>query len=137
MSRAVDQLRAHAAEGVPTLATLQRQLSTAAGAVLSAAAVGSDKSWAEGLRARLTSVITVRRTGDIPGDHPEARVARAEVRLRDGDLAAAIEEMSLLEGDAGSTWLAAARSRLAAVEGLRRLDAGVADGLAVGAGGGN
>ena len=65
---------------------------------------------------RLTSVVTVRRIGEVAGPTAEARIARAETRLAAGDLAAAIEDLAPLETAPGgllTAWLADARARLA------------------------
>ena len=50
----------------------------------------------------LLRLVTVRPVGaDVEGDDAAARVARAEARLAEGDLAAAVAEVEALEGAAG------------------------------------
>jgi hypothetical protein len=130
---AIDRLRGYATTGVPTRTALTQQLAATAGAIVSAAGARPDGDWTERVRARLSSVVTVRRTGDQVGDTPEARVARAETRLKEGDVVAAVAEISLLNGNAGavaSPWLAAARAQITAEEGLSAIEASVADAIA-------
>lgn len=127
MAAALDQLRDRATSGVPTVEMLRAEFGATAPAILSEQ---SDGGWTGDLRARLASLVTVRRTGEIAGDHPEARVARAETRLGDGDLVAAVQELAALDGraaEAAGSWLANARARLTAERALRALDAAGAD----------
>jgi hypothetical protein len=68
----------------------------------------------------------MRPTGDIPGNAPEAILARAEQRLDGGDLPAAIRESSQLSGPAAGAmapWLLEAKARAAADETLARIEA--------------
>jgi len=56
----------------------------------------------------------VRPVGEVAGDDAGARVARAEVRLSQNDLAAAVKELEGLSGppaDAAAPWLGDARAR--------------------------
>ena len=65
-----------------------------------------------------------------------ARVARAEVRLSQGDLAAAVTELEGLKGPAAATagpWLADARARLAVDQVLSALQAAAVTRLGAGA----
>ena len=60
---------------------------------------------------------TVRPVGDVPGDDPKSRVARAEARLAAGELAPAVDELKGIDGPpatAAAPWLADAEARLAA-----------------------
>ena len=72
-------------------------------------------------------LVTIRPVGaDAEGDHAAARVARAEARLADGDLAGAVAELEGLEGApaaAAAPWLEQARTRLAAENALHGLRA--------------
>lgn len=64
--------------------------------------------------SRVASLVSIRRTGEVEGVGAEARVARAEARLKAGELGAAVEEISKLEGtalDAAAAWLQRARAR--------------------------
>jgi hypothetical protein len=79
-------------------------------------------------------LVTIRPVGaDAEGDHAAARVARAEARLADGDLAGAVAELERLEGApaaAAAPWLEQARTRLAAENALHSLRAHTTDLLA-------
>ena len=60
--------------------------------------------WLDQAWARLRSLVTVRPIGgDVPGDSPEAHVARAEARLDEGDLASAVNEVQALYGAAAES----------------------------------
>jgi len=70
-------------------------------------------------------LVTVRPAGSqAEGDSVDARVARAEASLNDGDLAAAVTELDQLEGEpaqAAADWLAQAKARLAAEQAVTQL----------------
>ncbi|HEX6980927.1 MAG TPA: mitofilin family membrane protein, partial [Alphaproteobacteria bacterium] len=85
---------------------------------------GDDGSWWRPLLDRLTSLVTIRRIGEVDGDTPEAVVARAERRLAADDLAGAVAELERLQGApaaAAGSWLADARARLTAEAALAGL----------------
>ena len=109
-----------AAAGIPTLADLQARFPATARAVAAAAQQGATgQADAEGWFNRMLGWLdtTVRPVGDVAGDDPKARVARAEMRLGAGELAAAVDELSGLSGPAAAAaapWLADAQARLAA-----------------------
>lgn len=73
----------------------------------------------------VSSLVSVRPVGaEVEGEGAEARVARAEARLEQGDLAAAVEELEGLEGaaaEAAAPWLEQARARLAAEQAVVQL----------------
>ena len=125
LARALRVLDDHAADGVATPNALRRKLSAEASAILHAGAPGAD-GWVDETLRRLAAVVTVRRTGDVPGADVDARLARAEAELLSGDLAAAAAEVSALTGeaaDAAAGWLALARARLTVESGLASLHA--------------
>jgi uroporphyrinogen-III synthase len=120
----VDKLAPMADAGVPTLSQLAAafpatEIARAGEAEL--AGEVTDDNWFKrfwrGLGHSISEVITVRPTGpDVEGDDTLARLARAEAKLGEGDLAAAVVEMKALTGLAAETvaeWLAQAESRLA------------------------
>jgi hypothetical protein len=76
-------------------------------------------------------LVTVRSVGaDAEGSDADARVARAEARLADGDLAGAVAEIEGLEGpaaEAAAGWLERARARLAAEQALASLQEQASD----------
>ncbi len=94
---AAAQLKDFAATGVPSRAQLQQDFAQVADAMLEAS---TQPDPAQGLAARLfssaLSVVKVRQVGQVEGDTPEARIARIEDGLRNGDLSAAAREWDAL-----------------------------------------
>ncbi len=121
------KLEEHADEGIPSLAELRLRFADTALAAAQAAQSEVSGDWMDRAWARLRSLVTVRPVGgDVAGDSAEARIARAEARLGEGDLAGAIAELEALEGaaaEAAAPWLAGARARLAADQAIERLRA--------------
>jgi uroporphyrinogen-III synthase len=126
VDRITAPVRDFAQSGIPTLPDLRSRFPAVASAVaqlgtkdalsgLTGAA--NDGGWFERVLDRLSSVIVVRPVGDVSGDTPAARVARAEAKLQAGDLGGAIDELAALSGApaaAVAEWLGQARARLAA-----------------------
>ncbi len=120
----IDSLSPMAEAGVPTLSQLAAGFPTTeiarAGEAELAGEV-SDDNWLKrfwrGLGHSISEVITVRPTGpDVEGDDTLARLARAEAKLGEGDLAAAVAEVRAMTGlaaDAAGEWLSQAEARLA------------------------
>jgi uroporphyrinogen-III synthase len=124
-------LMPRAAAGVPTLVELQSRFPAIARAIVDAAkqpapvAVENPQSqswydrplgWLSSAGDWLASQVSVRPVGEVAGDDAGARVARAEVRLSQGDLAAAVKELDGLGGPAAAaaaSWLGDAQARLA------------------------
>lgn len=106
-------------DGIPQLSRLQTEY---AAAVTHALAKGhSDgQSWWQQSLDRLRGLIVIRRTSAVIPEteiSAEATLARAETKLKAGDLAGAIDLVASLEGapaDAMSKWLPGARARLRA-----------------------
>ncbi len=123
VSQAMDNIQPHAAGGVASVEALARRFSLIAAGL--ATSVSVDKSdWLARAWARLAALVSVRRTGEVSGDGNEARVARAEARLAQGDLAAAVAEVSALTSaslERAGDWLAAAQARLAVEAALDQL----------------
>ena len=115
-----------AGRGIPTRALLAARFEATLRAALRADAAATG-DWTGRVLARLSGVVSVRRTGeDVPGDAAEAVLARAEARLEAGDLAGAVTAMAALDGPAAAAvaqWLGDARARLAAEQALDTLDA--------------
>lgn len=109
-------LQARADQGVPTVAQLRERFDRLAVAVLRAhAAARPDADVWDRIWARVSSLVTVRRVGEVEGAGPAAVLSRAEAALARGDLAAASKQMSALTGKAraaAEAWLAEARARL-------------------------
>ncbi len=124
-------LAPRAAAGVPTLVELQSRFPATARAIVDAArqaapaAVENTESqswyerpfgWLSAAGDWLSSQVSVRPVGEVAGDDAGARVARAEVRLSQNDLAAAVKELEGLSEPAAAaaagTWLGDAQARL-------------------------
>jgi len=119
-------LEARQGSGVASLPKLQRDFDIAARAAIEVSRRPGDGSFAGDLLAKARSLVRIRPTGDIPGNTADAILARAELRLKTGDIAAAIRETAQLEGPAAEAlqpWLAEAKARIAADETLTQLEA--------------
>jgi len=116
----------YAGRGVPTKIALQQRLEALSAQAIRADARPEDgDSWINRTIDRLSQVVTVRRTdGTAVGDSPAAVTSRAEAMLAEGDLGAAVAEIAKLDGPAAAVlagWLADARARLAAEDGIAEL----------------
>jgi len=116
----------NAQEGVATEAELLEFLRALAPAIL-LAGHGEDageQDTLDGLTADLSLLLGGRRVGEVEGESAEARVARAELRLQEGRLAAAVDELKPLSGaaaEAAAPWLAKAEARLATLAAIDRI----------------
>jgi hypothetical protein len=126
-------LRQWSESGIPTRAALREALEVQGGDIVRASILEGAQTWWQGILVRLQALIVSRPTpdGDIPpagtqeGDRAPAIVARAEARLRDDDIPAALSELTALTGTAADTaqaWIAAARARVSADETMAALD---------------
>ena len=83
------------------------------------------KRFWRGLGHSISEVITVRPTGpDVEGDDTLARLARAEAKLGEGDLAGAVAEVRGMKGlvaEAAAEWLSQAEARLAVEQAAAQL----------------
>lgn len=123
-------LRAHAADGLGPLDRLVQDFAPVARAIVRAGQQPEGEDWVARTTARLGSLVTVRRVGDVAGEGVDARVARAEVRLTRGDLAGAVAQLDGLEGpsaEPAADWLARARERLSLA---RLVDTALANAIA-------
>jgi uroporphyrinogen-III synthase len=124
---ALGALAPNARTGVPTAAQLVQRFDREAAEIVRADIAPEGAHWTDRLVARLSSLVTVRRTGaDAEGNAPSAIVARAEAKVKNGDLAGAVAELDKLSGkpaDAAQPWLVAAKARLAADAALDALGA--------------
>ncbi len=119
-------LQARADQGVPTMAQLRQRFDRLAVAVLRAASAAKpdadvwDRIW-----ARVSSLVTVRRVGEVAGESVSAVLSRAEAALARGDLAEAAKQMNTLAGPAraaAEAWLADARARLVSDAALAEIE---------------
>ncbi|MBN9087704.1 MAG: uroporphyrinogen-III synthase [Reyranella sp.] len=86
----------------------------------------ADDSFWQRLLGKLKSVVSLRRTGDVPGDSVEAKLARAEAAINAGDIAKAVELVKSLPPQtsrATADWLARAEAHLAAQRAVDQLAA--------------
>lgn len=132
----VADLSRYANKGVPTRTMLADRFSQNAATIVAAQRTDQAQGWSERLLANLANLVSIRRVGEIQGHDVEARVARAEVDLRSGDLAHAVAEMNALRGSARAAagdWLDGARGRLAVDRDARLLATQVVASLATSA----
>jgi hypothetical protein len=128
---AVAKLEPVAASGVPRLEQLRSELGAVAEDIVQRSRAPDGDSVLDQAKRNLMGLVSVRAVGaDAEGDDVDARVARAEARLADGDLAAAVAELEGLEGpaaEAAAGWLEQAKARLAAEQALASLQQQASD----------
>jgi|ERR1043166_318415 hypothetical protein len=110
--------------GVPTEAMLTEQFSRKADSILAAERRAQARSWLERVWINVTSLVAIRRVGEVSGATTEDHLARAEVHLKHGELERAIAEVSALQGparQAAASWLGQAQARAALERSLRSL----------------
>jgi hypothetical protein len=106
--------------GVPALSDLLREFADVAPAMLAASGSPAE-GWLEKIGQRLSSLVTIRRTGHVDGDDIAARIARAENYLGGGDLASSVDELQTLPAPVAlvaAPWLQRASLRLKALAAL-------------------
>jgi len=133
---AAEPLAARAREGAASLDELRGRFADVARNAVRLTARGTDGLW-DALIERLSSLVVVRRVGEVAGETAEALIARAETRLAAGDLAQAVALVERLSGqaaEAASSWLGAARARLEVERALADLEARVGERLGKAAG---
>jgi uroporphyrinogen-III synthase len=123
---ALAMLAARADQGVPTLPQLRQRFDRLSVAVLRAAASAKpDADFWDRVWARLSTLVIVRRTGEVAGESAAALLSRAEAALARGDLAEAAKQMGALTGPARAAaegWIADARARLVTDAALAELE---------------
>ena len=109
----------NAANGIPTLAQLQRSFPAAARDALDASIRSqADAGEMDSLTAFMRTQLGARSLEPKEGDDPDAVLSRAEAALRDGDLSGTITELQSLPEtgrDAMAEWSASAQTRHDAV----------------------
>ncbi|MFQ5766238.1 MAG: COG4223 family protein, partial [Rhodospirillales bacterium] len=124
---AIMLLRKTAATGIPTLATLRDRFQAIAGRIVHASKALEERGWLERAANRLSSLVTWRRVGDDGSDASvDAVVARAEARLKAGELKAAVDAVESLSATpkavaVAASWLADAKARVAAEQAVATL----------------
>jgi hypothetical protein len=130
---ALRPLALFADKGAPVLSALQNSFVPRAAAAVkaerdAAAGQGFDRLW-----SGVTSVVTVRPTGTPDGRDTASVLARAETKLKAGDLRAAVTDIRTLQGAARGAlapWLQGAEQRMALDAALSALSARVVESLA-------
>jgi len=83
---------------------------------------GPGESWWTGVRRELGTLVSVRRA-DVPSVRPQARIDRAEERLRRGEVDGALAETMRLPGVArAGDWVAQARRYVAVHRALDEIE---------------
>lgn len=117
-------LAPRASRGIPARDALAARFDSVAQDIVRAAQAPASDRLADRALSRVSELITVRRTGETDAATPEGIVARAESRIKAGDLAGAVDVLAALEGKpaaAAAEWLEDARARLAADQAAGRL----------------
>lgn len=120
---ALATLRDHAA-GVPSVADLRARFPAVAASVIDASIVGADDGMVGTALTRIAALVTLRRTETDDGDAIDAIVNRAEAAANAGDLPAAVEALSALDGDpakVATPWVTEAKARIAVNGAVRTL----------------
>ncbi len=106
--------------GIPTLATLRDRFDGLAGKIVHASKALEENGWMERAANRITALVTLRRIdGHEEGTSVDAIVARAEARLKEGNLPAAVKALKDLSGfekanARAAPWLRDAKARVTA-----------------------
>ncbi len=106
--------------GIPTLSTLRDRFELLAGKIVSASKTLEESGWIERAANRVSSLVTWRRVDEKPDSTSiDAMVARAEARLREGDLQAAVKSLEGLSANTkalaqAAPWLKDAKARVMA-----------------------
>jgi hypothetical protein len=120
-------LDAMAGKGAPSNAALAAELSASARAILEAGPGDASDNLLERLQARALRLVHIRPVGDVSGEEPQHRVARAEARTARGDIQGALEELEKLPEPMrarAQAWMDKAKMRDAALAASRTLAAG-------------
>jgi hypothetical protein len=127
-------LEGSAKAGLPTQAVLAREFRETARTVVTAdAAPTEDGSFFDRLVAGASTVVRVRKTGNVEGQTAEAVVARMERKLTDGDLEGTMKEAESLGGkakEAAAGWLEKLGARLAVDRAMVAVDEGLRKAMA-------
>jgi hypothetical protein len=111
----LQQIAPYATAGLPTVGTLISSFGSLADAAMDADNQSRGKTWWTRLWANFASLVSWRSTAEQDGSSTESRLARAGIRLKAGDLAAAVRELDGIHGNARkplAAWLERASSRV-------------------------
>jgi hypothetical protein len=125
--QALAPLEPFAANGLPSAATLARQLSEVTPAILKATAAPEPAGgFLERLQANAERLVRIRPIDEAPGDDPPAVVGRAQAKASRSDLTGAAAELNALPANLrapAEDWIKKVEARTAAVNASRRLAA--------------
>lgn len=122
-----------AQHGIATVDDLRQRFAAVADAALTAERIGGDDTWYGSAFQRLGNLVSVRRVGDVEGTSVEAILTRAEYRLEEGNLEAALAELNGLSGppaEAIASWRSTAKARLELEQAIRALQQGIFQNMA-------
>lgn len=122
---ALTELRRRADKGIATRAQLVAGFDAAAAAMVRAdAAANAQSGWTAKTYDFVMSLVIIRPLGERAGTDAPSRIARAQMRLNAGDLAAALTELKGVTPAtraAGEPWISDATDRLRADQALAQL----------------
>lgn len=124
---AVATLAGSADAGVATLPTLRVAFARHVPGILAGEEVAADGDLLGQLAQRAREIVRIRRIGaDIPGDTTEAKLARAEFLLDEGDIESTLQTLATLNAPASEAiepWVAQAQAHVAAHGALAMIEA--------------
>lgn len=104
LNEAITKLAPKAESGVLTPDGLKSRFKGMAGDIVVSSLKGEDVSIQEKAKARFNDVLSVEKNGELlTGTDTQAKVARAQKMLDDGDVQGAIAELQSLDGEAAQT----------------------------------
>jgi len=125
-AKSIAALEPFAESGVPSAASLGRELQTAMPAIWKAARAEEsvEGSFLDRLQANAGKIVRVRPAGEAQGDDASSVKARLEVRAGSADIRGALAELSKLPPDArapAQAWIKKAEARTAAIAAAQSL----------------
>jgi len=122
----VGQLGKNAETGVASLEELVFSFDATAVRILDNAPADADNTIVDQILDRARRVVRIRRVGtDVPPESVDGRIARAEFRLGEGDVAGAVTILGELEGgaaEAAQPWVERAKAHVAATATLETVE---------------
>lgn len=119
MNKIITTLEKHLSEGVVGISDLREEFETLAGRIVNISRKPENDTMLASAKVMFYRTFSVRKVGaDVEGNSTEAIVARAEAKLKYGNLTKAVEELKKLEGEPSgviSEWMKKAE-RLLGVE---------------------
>lgn len=103
MKKALARLAPYAQHGVLNRQQLQKEFGNLASDIVMAKMQGQDLSVKQEMLKRLSKLVKVRKIDDIEGTSVDATVARAQLKLNNGDVKGAMKELQSLEGAPAQT----------------------------------